>query len=328
MSGSPSPGPSASAPQSATASTSASPTPAPNVLAVAKKVHADELGQVPVLMYHQLVANPAGDRYNQTPAAFLAEMTRLERDGYVPVTAADYVAGRIDVPAGKHPVVLTFDDSTRSQFGLGADGKPLPTTAVGILVAFAAAHPDFPAHATFFVNNAGWGTNRADLKWLHDNGFEVAVHTVSHANLANLTDAQVQHEIGGNFAMIEAAIGSAPTTFALPYGAYAKRRTLEMAGTSGGVSYHLAGVFLVGSNPAHSPYAKTFDPAGIPRIRSQSTPGGPNDMPYESAAELTVLEQHPERLFTSDGDPAVVSYPKASAKYAGKLPAGMATNAY
>ena len=293
--------------------------------ATAKRVHADELQQVPVLMYHQLLANPGADRYNETPAAFRAELARLQKDNFVPVTAADYVAGHIDIPAGKHPVVLTFDDSTNSQLAMGSDGKPLPNTAVGIMEAFTAAHPDFPAHATFFVNNGGF--SQPALKWLHDNGFEVADHTVSHANLSTIADAQVQKEIGGNFDMITAATGAAPTTFALPYGMYPKNRALMTHGAYSGKQYSFKGVFLVGAEPAHSPFAKTFIPGLIPRIRSQSLKTGA-DVPYESSAELTVLEAHPERLFTSDGDPAVVSYPKSSAQFLGTVPAGMSKNVY
>ncbi|MDQ1714481.1 MAG: hypothetical protein QOC60_426 [Frankiaceae bacterium] len=295
---------------------------------IARTVHADELGVVPVLMYHQLVATPGKDRYNETPAAFLAELTRLERDGYVPITAAQFAAGAIDVPAGKHPVVLTFDDATTSQFQLGADDHPVPDCAVGIMQAFAETHPDFPARATFFVNKAPFAQTPNPLQWLTDNGFEVAVHTVSHANLGTLTDAKVQKEIGDNFQTILAATGKAPTTFALPYGVHARNRVLELRGTSGGKSYSISGVFLVGSDPSKSPFRKGFDVANIHRIRSQSTPGGPNDQPYESAAELTVLEQHPERLYTSDGDPKVVSYPRSRAKDVGTLPAGLVRNAY
>ncbi|MCU1679002.1 MAG: xylanase [Frankiales bacterium] len=320
-----SPSDGASGSPSASAGTSA---PSGDTKAVARAVHADELGQVPVLMYHQIIKDPGTNRYDETPAAFRAELARLQKDGFVPVTAAEYVAGRLDIPAGKHAVVLTFDDSTNSQFELGTDGKPLPDTAVGILQAFTAAHPDFPAKATFFANNGAFSGTPDALKWLHDNGFEVAVHTVSHANLGLLTDTQVAKEIGDNFQMIAAAIGEAPTTFALPYGMHPKNRELATKGTYKGRPYSLAGVFLVGANPAASPFAKRFDAANIPRIRSQHTKGGPNDEPYESKAILGDLKKHPTKLFTSDGDAATLSYPKSSAQYLGAVPAGMTRNAY
>lgn len=311
----------------ATSPTASSPPIDPAVTrATAKRVHADELGRVPVLMYHQIVANPGGDRYNETPAAFRTELATLYRDGFRPVTAAQFVAGRFDVPAGRHPVVLTFDDATNSQFALGPDGRPAPDTAVGILDAFAAAHPDFPARATFFVNNVPFPQTPHALQWLHARGFEIAAHTVSHANLGLLTDAAAQREIGGNFQMIARTVGEAPTTFALPYGVYPKNRALSMRGTFAGRPYSMAGVFLVGSDPSRSPFAKGFDPANIHRIRSQHLPGA--DAPFESTAELADLAAHPDRLFTSDGDPGVVSYPASMAAYAGPLPAGLTADAY
>jgi len=44
-----------------------------------------------VLMYHQIVASPKGI-FDQTPAQLKAELTRLYRQGYRTITAADLVA--------------------------------------------------------------------------------------------------------------------------------------------------------------------------------------------------------------------------------------------
>src|SRR5205823_8748111 len=108
----------------------------PPKVAAAPKVQANELGLVPVLMYHQILPSGGGD-YDLTPAQFRAELQRLWRDGYVPITASDLIQGRIDVSAGKSPVVLTFDDSTNNQLAFDASGEVKPDTAVGILEAFA-----------------------------------------------------------------------------------------------------------------------------------------------------------------------------------------------
>src|SRR5690349_10990909 len=69
---------------------SPSPTPTPTMATPSidpAKVHANELGLVPVLMFHQLVAHPQS-RYDQTPAQFLTELRQLAADNYVPITAA------------------------------------------------------------------------------------------------------------------------------------------------------------------------------------------------------------------------------------------------
>ena len=104
----------------------------------------NELGVVPVLMYHRLLPDGGGD-YDLTPDQFRAELTRLYRDHYRPVTASALVTGRIDLPRGASPVVLTFDDSATSQAALLEDGRIDPDSAVGIMLEFAPGSPRFPA---------------------------------------------------------------------------------------------------------------------------------------------------------------------------------------
>ncbi|MEP7055914.1 MAG: polysaccharide deacetylase family protein [Actinomycetota bacterium] len=266
-------------------------------------------------MYHQIVPNPGLDRYNQTATQFKAELQTLYADGYVPVTAAALVAGTVDVPAGKHPVVLTFDDSTVSQFGLTKSGAPKEGTAVALLLAFSAAHPGFPAVATMYVNFAPppfAGTNpAAGLRWLVEHGFEIGDHTLSHANLRKVGPVKAQAEIVADLnAINEAVPGYRVTTFALPFGVHPQPASLAWSGASGGAAYHFDGVMEVGSNPAHSPYSAAFDGTRIPRIRSQSLAGA--DAPYESKHWLQWLRANPALRYTSDGDPATISYPRNS----------------
>jgi peptidoglycan/xylan/chitin deacetylase (PgdA/CDA1 family) len=267
------------------------------------------------MMYHKLVAHPTSD-YERTPADFVADLTYLEKNGFVPITAAEFVAGKIDIPAGKHPVVLTFDDGTVSQFQLGSNGKPKPGTAVALLQAFAAAHPDFPAIATFYVNKAPFGTHAGEqaLAYLSAHGDEVGVHTVDHPDLTSLTAAQVQQEIAGNLVMIDKAVpGIKVTTMALPFGDRPKDHALAETGSSDGTSYHLAGVFAVGANPSHSPYNAAFDPFYIPRIRAENVADAkPADKNYVSGYWLPHIVADPAELYTSDGDPSKISYPRTT----------------
>jgi peptidoglycan/xylan/chitin deacetylase (PgdA/CDA1 family) len=268
-------------------------------------VRANELGLVPVLMYHRIVAAPKSV-YDRTPGDFRAELTRLATQHYVPVTAAEYTEGHIDIPAGTHPVVLTFDDGDRSQFALSGDGTPTGTSAVGILLAVARAHPGFRPVATFYVNRDPFGDpgGRHTLPWLHAHGFDIGNHTLDHANLRTSTPDVVHAEIIRCDQEIRSAVpGTAPTTLALPYGAHPHRSTLALRGSG----YHYRGVFLVGANPAPSPFARTFDPLNIPRIRSEG-PTGP-DATYGSSAWLARLAEDPTSRYTSDGDPDHVSFP-------------------
>ncbi|WP_309234773.1 polysaccharide deacetylase family protein [Nocardia sp. XZ_19_385] len=270
-------------------------------------MHANELGLVPVLMYHQLLPTPTGE-YDQTPAEFRDELERLYREVYRPVTAADYISGAIDIPAGTHPVVLTFDDSTLSQFTFGPDGTPAPDSAVGILEEFRTRYPDFRPTATFYVNNAPFGNNPRALTWLAEHGYEVGSHTASHANLARLDGAGVQREFAENVHAIQAAVPGKPVrTMALPLGISPADQALASTGAWEGTTYRFDAVMLVGANPAPSPYGR-IDPTGIPRIRS-----GKGEVPFDSAHWLNWLAANPTLRYTSDGTPAEISFPAPDA---------------
>jgi hypothetical protein len=275
-------------------------------------VDANELGSVPVLMYHQIIDKPSSV-YDRTPQDFRAELERLAREKYVPVTAAEYSTGKLDIPAGTHPVVLTFDDSSDSQLELGPGGEPRGDSAVGILLDVAEEHPGFRPVATFFVNGDAFpatGTGKA-LAWLHKNGFEIGNHTYGHIALGGLTAEQVRHQIAADQKVITRhAPGATVDSLGLPFGIQPDPAGLALSGSSGGVSYEHHGAYLVGANPAPSPYAPAFDPAGIPRIRSAAPDA--QDARFGSSRWLDKLADGTVPRYTSDGDPEHISYPKSS----------------
>jgi peptidoglycan/xylan/chitin deacetylase (PgdA/CDA1 family) len=291
----------------------ASPTPSVSQSAVATEtptpsvdlagIHADELGVVPVLMYHQLVAAPKGD-YDQTPQQFKAELVALYRAGYRTITAADLVAGRVDVPAGRSPMVLTFDDSTTSQYGELPDGRVDPRSAIGILLDVARRFGEPHPVATLYVNSGPFAGRDRYLAALAKLGMELGDHTANHANLHALDAAGVQREIAAGLAVITRAVpGTTVTTMALPFGAHPKDRALAARGKG----YRFSGVFLVGSGPALSPYRKGFDALDVPRIRSGRRTG---DQLFTSTYWLPRLNK---TRFISDGDPDLISFPRAKA---------------
>jgi peptidoglycan/xylan/chitin deacetylase (PgdA/CDA1 family) len=281
-------------------------------------VKANELGVVPVLMYHRIVAEPTSV-YERTPEDFRAELERLAREDYVPVTTAEFVRGEIDIPAGKHPVVLTFDDGDTTTFSLGPDNKPAEGTAIRILQEVAAAHPGFRPVASLYVNADPFGGGEAGtraLRWLHEHGFEIGNHTFGHTNLSSVSDTEVQRDIArGDEAIREAVPGYRPATLALPFGARPRSDGLALQGTG----YDYAGVLLVGASPAPSPFSAKFDPQAIPRVRSQGTDG--DEAEYGSSSWLDQLEAEPGIRYTSDGDPEVVSYPAGTGSPADRFAA-------
>lgn len=271
-------------------------------------VQADELASVPVLMYHQLVAHPRGV-YDQTPAQFRAEVTALYVHGYRTVTAADLVSGRIDLPAGRKPVVLSFDDATTSQYAELPDGSVDPRSAIGILLAVGRAHGQAHPVATLYVNERPFAGHDAYLASLTALGIEVGAHTLTHADLGRLSDGAVQSELAGGLGVITRAVPGLPvTTMALPFGVHPRNRVLASKGGTGKASYRFAGVFLVGSNPAASPYSRRFDALEVPRIRSGLRTG---DQTFTSTYWLPRMFSGQVASFVSDGDPQTVAFPKA-----------------
>ncbi|WP_447009923.1 polysaccharide deacetylase family protein [Saccharothrix hoggarensis] len=293
----------ASPPPPSTESSSAAPDPA--------AVKANELGQVPILMYHRLVEQPTSV-YDRTPAAFRAELERLAAEGYVPVTTAEYATGRIDIPAGAHPVVLTFDDGDATQFALGPDGRPAPGTAIAILLDVAAKHPGFRPVASLYVNAGPFGSpDGAALRWLRDHGFEIGNHTRDHTNLAQAGDHQVQEAIALGQREIQKAVPDyRVSSLALPFGAVPTNASLALRGAFDGTSYEYACVLMVGAGPALSPYRADFDPGATPRIRSQDATG--DEARYGSTVWLDQLAAAPDQRYTSDGVVDRISYPTSA----------------
>ena len=273
-------------------------------------VDANELGVVPVLMYHRITAAPE-TVYDRTPGGFRAELVRLAREGYVPVTAADYVDGDLDLPAGAHPVVLTFDDGDPSQFSLDAAGSPVDGTAVSIMLEVAEEHPEFRPAATFFVNADPFGDpgGSRTLPWLAAHGMEVGNHTATHVNLGETAPDQARRDILTQDKAIRRT-GLSPATLAYPFGATPDDPGLALHGSVGAEEYRYRGAFLVGANPAPSPYSADFAPAAIPRIRSQDATG--QDAAFCSTVWLDKLAAAPAERYTSDGDPGHVSFPRTA----------------
>ncbi|WP_113702711.1 polysaccharide deacetylase family protein, partial [Nonomuraea lactucae] len=277
----------------------------------ARQVRANEVGLVPVLMYHRII----GERHasiDRTPEQFRRELERLAKRGYVPITAREFAAGDIRVPAGRFPVVLTFDDGHPSHFGLDASGNPRPDTAVGVILDVARRYPSFRPVATLWVNREPFGLRdeaqqSAAVRWLAANGFEVANHTWGHPNLRALPKKKVPKQIVKVQRMLERLGAGTPKTLALPYGILPRPKKAARTGSWDGTRYDFDGVFLAGAEPSLSPYAKKFDRGAIQRIQSNGKWG--ECRKWCSQHWLEWLDRHPGWRYVSDGDPERISVP-------------------
>jgi hypothetical protein len=268
---------------------------------------------------HHRVTSPVTSEYDMTPGYFRQELARLHAEGYYPVRTIDLARGDLGhVPAGKTPVVLSFDDSSPGQFGYTPDGRIAADSGVGILLDFARAHPGFPAVASFYINHHPFrlpDTAQA-LRDLHRLGMEIGNHTFHHRNLGQLTPAEVQAELAELASLVSHAVpGLTPATMALPLGVDPHPTMLAASGSAEGTRYRNEAVLLAGANPTRSPFHAGFDPLAVPRIRSSSYQGGRGR--FLAGFWLDYLKAHPEQRYVAAGNPGTVTFPR-------RLAAGLA----
>ncbi|GLY71822.1 polysaccharide deacetylase family protein [Actinoallomurus iriomotensis] len=281
--------------------------------AAARAAGANELGMVPILMIHRVMAKPQVSLDRSTKDLY-DEFTGMAKQGYVPITAAEFVKGQIDIPAGRHPVVLTFDDGSITHADFDGAGNPKPDTAIGVIQRVAKENPGFRPVATFFVNRdpfyGGSKPGVETMRWLVRNGFEIANHTTNHKDMRTMSHEEVAKEIGTDEQMIESATGKPATTFAFPFGSLSEAHLDWAQHGTKPVPWNFTGMFLAGWKPADSPYAGSFDPRQIPRIRDKEKIKEDDCKQYCSTAWLEWLAKNPDKRYTSDGNPATIAFPQ------------------
>jgi peptidoglycan/xylan/chitin deacetylase (PgdA/CDA1 family) len=271
----------------------------------------NELGQVMVLEYHHI--SEKGGKWGRTPEEFRQDMEWLLAEGYYPLNLRDFAAGWIEVPRGKTPVVLTFDDSYREQFNYLDGGKIDPYSAVGVLLEMHQGHPqDWPLRATFFVllNEGGKAPvpfgqpEYADRKLaqLVEWGMEIGSHTLTHPNFKEISPEEIRWQLAVSENLIEQKVpGYEVSSLSPPYGAYPEDLAILKAGEREGISYDFDAVVKVGGSPSPSPFSRHFDPYRINRIQG---------FQEELDHWFGYFQSHPELRFISDGDPEVVTVPE------------------
>lgn len=284
-----------------------------------KKDGINELGKVPIMMYHGIKnmnnsdtrytgGNVDKDGYTRTAEAFRNDLEFYYTNGYRMVKLSDYINGNIDIEYGKSPIVLTFDDGNDNNIlvtGLDENGNIIidKNSAVGILEEFKKNHPDAPVSAIFFVTSALFNQpeyNEKIIKWLVNNGYEVGNHTKGHNNLSNTTEAQTEEVIGSVYSQLKDIIGDKYSKIvALPFGTpYSKTHANYkhvLSGEYNGFKYETEAALRVGWEPEVSPYHRDFDREFLKRCRAYDNNG--ND--FDIKMVFRMLET---TRYVSDGD--------------------------
>lgn len=292
----------------------------------------NEVGLIPILEYHQLVKDPAEEAaYVRPIEKFKKDLQWLYDNNFHVVSVRDIIKNTISAPAGNHPVALTFDDSTAGQFRylVGAGGLVTidPDSAVGVMEAFYAKHPDFGRGGYFAVITSdstcfNWQGANAEhnqtaychqkIKWLLDNGYEVGNHTENHDNMRDMTDAHFLEEVGQPFEWLNAIDPrNDADILTVPFGVYPdkdKHHQQRIWMTSGfaynGKDYAFIGVMNVGSEPTFAVDSTEWDPLWISRI--QMDDGTTYGL---SGYWFPPMEGKPSWLYTSDGNPNTITVP-------------------
>ncbi len=267
--------------------------------------NANELGRVPILMYHRIVAEEG--EWARSIENFRNDLKNLYERGYTLVNLSDFYDGKAQVPPGRSPVVLTFDDSTRGQFNylLDAAGEKYidPDCAVGILLDAYARWPELGLAGTFFLNGNPFGQSeywQEKLKHMVDLGFELGSHTFSHPFFNRITDEEIRADIVKlQLQVWQAVPGYHIRALALPYGIAPRDRTVAVSGSHDGVSFNHSYLMEVGAEPAFAPDHVRHNPLSMPRIAATD----------ELLSRWLDWLDGPLRRYISDGNPDVLTYP-------------------
>ena len=281
----------------------------------------NEAGRVMILEYHLVGDTEA--RWERQRDRFRKDLELLYERGYRPVSAAELVDRKIDLPSGLSPVVFTFDDASPSQFRyLDRNGQLEidPGSALGIWLDFAKQHPDWRNKAVFcmlsgaeagrsFFGNKDIEGQKTEwrhrkVKFLAEQGFELCNHTLWHAQLAKYDDAFVQEQIARLQMAVDSAVpGYRIRTLALPLGLWPKNRELAWKGSwtdpkSGRtITYSHDAVLEVAGGPTRGPHDPQFDPHSLDRLQVTGT---------DLEKAMDYLEKT-GTAYVSDGNPAVVT---------------------
>ena len=299
----------------------------PEQLKFLKEIKPNEMGVVPIVEYHDIWKTENKKSLARSIEHFKHDLERMYKENYRPISLSEYLDNKIDLPAGKSPVVLTFDDARRSQFSYLDDGTLDPDCALAILKAFHEKHSDFALKGMFFIlPRRSFDQKETAEKKLHELvqlGFELGNHTVTHPHLNHLSDAKVQWEIATCSAMLKKMVPEAKVdTLAFPGGNVPKNKKLILNGKAEGSVYTLRAAFLAAGAPAPPPLSKKLDVLRIVRIVAVEGDGGLTDW-------LDEIQQGLVKRYVSDGDSKTLTTPTGYEKYIDKAKLnGMAVNAY
>ncbi|HEX2085003.1 MAG TPA: polysaccharide deacetylase family protein [Solirubrobacteraceae bacterium] len=165
---------------------------------------------VPILLYHHVADPPASAERRALyvgPRLFARQVAALERAGYTAVTLGrvwrHWEEGR-RLP--RRPVVLSFDDGFADQFRNAA--RTLRARR-------------WPGVLNLWVEHLGQpgALTTAQVRRMLRDGWELAAHSMTHADLTTVAPERLEQEVAGSRAALRRAFPGEPVDFfCYPYG--------------------------------------------------------------------------------------------------------------
>jgi len=170
-----------------------------------------------ILMYHRICHS--NHRLAVTPELFQSHLDLLEKEGYEVLSIASLLE-RIAEP-NLHAVALSFDDGYAEMAtevvpllldrGFGATFFVLPRFANTPRVISPEAN--FPDGGASFLS-------LSQIRSIHDSGFEIGAHSLTHATLTELPDWLARIELRDSAIELEELLQASVAGFAYPRGMY------------------------------------------------------------------------------------------------------------
>ena len=184
-------------------STTPVPTIAPTLVPIQIKAGQDVT--VPILLYHHIADDSTGNRYFVSPAVFEAQMKWLSDNHYQTITITQLA--NVIIYGGQLParaVAITFDDGNQD----------VVKNAFPIMQKYG-----FIGTAYIIVSWVGAvGYDTADqIAQLHNAGWEIGSHTMSHVDLTKHED-NLEYEVRNSLIELDKKYGVDVKSLAYPFG--------------------------------------------------------------------------------------------------------------
>lgn len=193
------------------------------------------LNGIPILTYHKVNPDPktGGLGLRVMPADFDWEMRYLKKNGYHTVSlgeVVDYFQKGRKLP--DKPVVITFDDGYQDNYRYAYPilKKYQMTATVFVVANTIGGINEFDYNAHIQPKNKMLTWNQ--IKELNENGITIGAHTLDHAHLTEVSEAEARRQIVRSKKVLEKKLGQDVQYFCYPYGDY-NQAVEEMVEESG-----------------------------------------------------------------------------------------------